>query len=66
MKKKLRLSRETLSVLQLRHSSGGRPPATYNNCSNSCEETCMAQGTCQVGFCYTNGCPFTFPCGSEI
>lgn len=65
MRKKLRLNKETLVDLGLRAAEGGRPPATNANCSGSCQESCLGNATCQAGFCYTQGCPFTFPCGGE-
>ncbi len=63
MRKKLRLNKETLIDLEFRAAEGGRPPVTNAGCSGSCQESCLGGATCQAGFCYTQGCPDSFPCG---
>jgi hypothetical protein len=49
---KLTLNRETVRNLELQKIQGGLAPQTQGQ-------------TCKFGFCYTNGCPFTFPCGID-
>jgi len=50
---KLTLNRETVRNLELEQIQGGLVPQTQGD------------QTCKFGFCYTNGCPFTFPCGID-
>jgi hypothetical protein len=50
---KLTLNRETVLNLELQKVRGELSPQTQGG------------QTCKFGFCYTNGCPFTFPCGID-
>ncbi len=62
MKKKLRLSRETLSALSLRQVGGGTNESCERACASAesdCRWTCGAYSECYPTHCYCNSGVYT-------